>query len=94
MTEKERQLESLLLVGIGRLFNEQSTYLIGELKQQTKMDFNNSVNAVNTFVKGIERMLTKEDNEFLEVLTDAMNDGLFDLRKTLDGKVESETIEQ
>jgi hypothetical protein len=94
MTNHERQRECLILVALGKVFTEQSTYLIGELKQQTKMDFNNSVNAVNTFVKGIERMLTKEDNEFLEVLTDAMNDGLFDLRKTLDGKVESETIEQ
>ena len=83
MTEKERQLESLLLVGIGRLFNEQSTYLIGELKHQTKMDFNIAVNAINTFVKGIENRLNDADKEFLEELTDCMHNGLADLRKDI-----------
>lgn len=88
MTQHERQRESLILVAIGKLYSEQSTYLINELKQQSKMEFNNSVKSVNTFVAGIEKRLNKEDNDLLQELTDAMHNGLTDLRKVLDGIVE------
>lgn len=88
MTYHERQRECLILVAIGKLYNEQSTYLINELKHKSKMDFNNSVKSVNSFVKGIEERLNKEDNDLLQELTDAMHNGLTDLRKALDGIVE------
>ena len=51
MTKEQLQIESLILVAIAKLFNEQSTYLIGELKNQTKMNFNIAVSAANNFVK-------------------------------------------
>ena len=47
------------------------------------MDFNIAVNAINTFVRGIENRLNDSDKEFLEELTDCMHNGLTDLRKDI-----------
>lgn len=55
MDAKKLQIESLILVALAKNFNEQGTYLIGELKAQTKFNFNVAMNATNNFVKGIEK---------------------------------------
>ena len=75
--------EKIILVAIGKLYNEQSTYLIGELKQQAKMNFNISVNAINTFVTEIEGKLDPHSKKTLELIVDAMHDGISNLKKDI-----------
>lgn len=78
------QLDSMLLVAIGKLYSAQSAYMINEYKQQNKMYFNNSINAIDTFVKSIESKLTKEEIEFLEDVSDELMNGIISIKKDLD----------
>ena len=80
---KPIQLDSLILVAIGKLYSEQSTYMIGEYKQKNKMNFNHSVNAIDTFVKGCEINLTDPEKEFLQEITDCMLNGLIEMKNEL-----------
>lgn len=83
MTPKELQMEKLLLLGIAKLYSEQSTYLLGELKQQEKMRFHIANNAIDSFINEIDRNLDAFDFETLELLTEALNNGMANLRKEL-----------
>lgn len=80
------QLDSLLLVAIGKLYSAQSTYMIGEYKQQNKMNFNHSISAIDTFVKSIEAKLTIDEMEFLESISDSLMDGIIELKKNVEKK--------
>ena len=84
MDAKKLQIESLILVALAKHFNSQGTYLIGELKQQTKMNFNIAMNATNNFVNGIEKGLLPDEKKFLDDLVGVMDDALFEMRKDLD----------
>ena len=57
MEKSQLQIESLILVALAKNFNSQGTYLIGELKAQTKFNFNVAMSATNNFVKSIEDKL-------------------------------------
>jgi hypothetical protein len=83
MDKSKLQIESLILVAIAKTFNEQGTYLIGELKAQTKFNFNVAMSATNNFVKSIEDRLQPDEIGFLESLVGAMNDGLYEMREDL-----------
>lgn len=78
--------EKVILVALAKLFSEQSTYVIGELKQQTKMRFGIAVNAVDSFVNQIEGNLSEYDKMTLELITDALHEGMAGLRKDLNEK--------
>lgn len=84
MDAKKLQIESLILVALAKNFNEQGTYLIGELKAQTKFNFNVAMNATNNFVKGIEKGLLEDESKFLEDLVGVMNDALYQMRLDLE----------
>lgn len=84
MDAKKLQIESLILVALAKNFNEQGTYLIGELKAQTKFNFNVAMNATNNFVKGIEKGLLPDEAKFLEDLVSVMNDALYQMRLDLE----------
>jgi hypothetical protein len=84
MDAKKLQIESLILVAIAKHFNSQGSYLIGELKQQTKMNFNVAMSATSNFVKGIEMNLRPDEVKFLDDLVGVMDDALFEMRKDLD----------
>lgn len=84
MDAKKLQIESLILVALAKNFNEQGTYLIGELKAQTKFNFNVAMNATNNFVKGIEKGLLPDEAKFLEDLVGVMNDALYQMRLDLE----------
>jgi len=92
MDAKKLQIESLILVALAKNFNSQGTYLIGELKQQTKQNFNIAMNATHNFVAGIEKNLQPEEVKFLEELVGTMDDALADMRKELH-KEKKETCE-
>ena len=84
MDKYKLQIESLILVALAKHFNSQGTYLIGELKQQTKMNFNVAMSATNNFVNGIEKGLLPDEKKFLVDLVGVMDDALFEMRKDLD----------
>ena len=84
MDAKKLQIESLILVALAKNFNKQGTYLIGELKAQTKFNFNVAMNATNNFVKGIEKGLLEDESKFLEDLVGVMNDALYQMRLDLE----------
>lgn len=79
----EKEIDILLLIGIAKLFSEQSTRLIGELNQEKKQWFNTSVNAVDNFMRLIENDLNDHNKKTLLVLTESLNDGIQDLRNIL-----------
>ena len=83
MTTQERRLNTLILVAIGKAYNDYSTHLTKELTMNTKFEFNVSVSAINTFVKGIETKLTGDEVTFLEDMTDCITNGLEDMKKLL-----------
>lgn len=80
---RETQYTVLILIAIGKLFSEQSTFLINELKQEKKQRFNLAVKSVDLFIKEIESGLCDHNAETLQILTDSLNDGISDLRKQL-----------
>ena len=83
MTISKIQLDSLLLVAIGKLYSAQSTYMIGLYKQQNKMSFNHSVAAMDSFVKSIESKLNEDEIEFLASISDSLMDGIIELKGQL-----------
>lgn len=79
----EKEIDILILIGIAKLFSEQSTRLIGELNQEKKQWFNNSVKAVDNFMRLIENDLNDHNKQTLLILTESLNDGIQDLRNIL-----------
>lgn len=70
-----------LLVALFKLCSDQSTRVIGELKQQQKMRFNIAVNAIDSFVAEVESKMNEQDKEDMQQLTDALNEFIGDVRK-------------
>lgn len=75
--------EKIILVALAKLFSEQSTYVIGELKQQQKFRFKVAVSAVDAFVNEIESKLSETSMKTLELITDALHGGMTGLRNDL-----------
>jgi len=80
MTKQEFENEKMIIVCVGKLFSDQSTYLLGLLNHQPKYEFNLAIKSVDRFIKTIETKLTPEDNVKLQTLTDALNNGLAEFR--------------
>ncbi len=91
MEKSQLQIESLILVALAKHFNSQGTYLIGELKAQTKFNFNVAMSATNNFVKSIEDKLQPDEVKFLEDLVGVMDNALFEMRKELQTKKPDQT---
>jgi polyhydroxyalkanoate synthesis regulator phasin len=70
-----------LLVALFKVCSDQSTRVLGELKQQQKMRFNIAVNSIDSFINEIESKMNPTDKQDLQELTDALNDFLQDVRK-------------
>lgn len=70
-----------LLVALAKVWSDQSTRVLGELKQQQKMRFNIAVNSIDSFINEIESKMNPTDKQDLQELTDALNDFLQDVRK-------------
>lgn len=75
--ERDKQL----LVALAKLFSDQSTRVIGELKQQQKMRFSIAVNSIDSFVNEVESKMNNADKEDMQQLTDALNEFIGDVRK-------------
>lgn len=80
---KEQQLDLLIQCGVAKLFNENSSYLFGELKGEDKHWFKVAFNANNTFVNLIENRLDRENLITYTMLYEALNDGISEMRKTI-----------
>lgn len=70
-----------LLVALFKLCSDQSTRVIGELKQQQKMRFNIAVNAIDSFISEVESKMNEQNKEDMQELTDALNEFIGDVRK-------------
>lgn len=70
-----------LLVALAKVWSDQSTRVLGELKQQQKMRFHIAVNGIDSFINEIESKMNHTDKQDLQELTDALNDFLQDVRK-------------
>jgi len=73
--------DNQLLVALAKVWSDQSTRVLGELKQQQKMRFNIAVNGIDSFINEIESKMNPTDKQDLQELTDALNDFLQDVRK-------------
>lgn len=80
---KKKELEVLICIALAKLFSEQSTYLIDELRQDKKQWFNLSVNAIDTFIKLVEKDLSEYNLETLNIMVDSLHDGMATFRKEL-----------
>lgn len=92
MTKQEFEINKLIIVAVGKLFSDQSTYMLNEMKHRAKFDFNVAINSVDRFTKEIENKLSPEDNEKLQILTDSLNDALAEMRKMINPKVEAHAV--
>jgi hypothetical protein len=81
MTTEEKYKEIAILIAIGKLYSEQATYLTKELKQRQKQLFNNSVNAVDLFVKQIENQLQQNEIDLIQSITDEFHNAFNEIRK-------------
>lgn len=80
---KEHQANVLINLAILKLFSDQSTFIIGELPREKKHWFNTTVRAADNFIKEVENGLSPHNAETLQILTDALNVGIADLKKDL-----------
>lgn len=84
MTTEERQLESLIIVSIAKVYSEQSTLLTNELGNvEERHKFKQSVKYIDKFIKSIEKRLQPDEVEFLQNVTDAQLNALHDMRVEL-----------
>jgi len=79
----EKEMNVLLLLGTAKLFSEQSTFLIGELSHEKKQWFNNSVKAIDNFMRLIEKDLSDHNKQTLLILIESLNNGMHTLRNEL-----------
>ncbi len=84
--------EKQLLVALFKLCSDQSTRVIGELKQQQKMRFNIAVNAIDSFVSEVESKMNEQDKEDMQQLTDALNEFIGDVRNQFSEHVENNQL--
>ena len=80
---KEHQANVLINLAILKLFSDQSCFIIGELPREKKHWFNTTVRAADNFIKEVESGLSEHNKETLQILTDALNNGITDLKKDL-----------
>lgn len=84
---KEHQANVLINLAILKLFSDQSTFIIGELPREKKHWFNTTVRASDNFIKEVENGLSSHNVETLQILTDALNIGIAELKKDLLTKI-------
>jgi len=78
-----------LLVALFKLSSDQSTRVIGELKQQQKMRFNIAVNSIDSFIHEVESKMTDEDKKDMQELTDALNEFIADVRTQFNNHIKN-----
>ena len=82
LTEEQR-LDLLIQCGIAKLFNDNCSYLFGELKGEQSHWFKVSVSANTNLIKSIESRMLEGNKETLECLLFDMNEGIAEMRKTI-----------
>jgi hypothetical protein len=80
MTNQELSINTVMLIAIGKLYQEQATMLTGELKQRKKQMFNHSVESIDKFINEVEKLLLPDEIEQLQNITDGFHEALNSLR--------------
>jgi len=78
-----------LLVALAKLFSDQSTRVIGELKQQQKLRFNIACNSIDSFISEVESKMSDTDKEDMQDLTDALNEFIGDVREQFNNHIKN-----
>lgn len=80
MTIEERSINTVILIAVAKMLSEQSTTLTGELKQKKKQIFNQMVMECDRFVLEVEKMLTEEEIQMIQNITDRFHTSLQEIR--------------
>lgn len=83
MTKEEKKLEITIFLGMCKMLSAQSTTLIGEFRLEKKQQFNRTISAVDNLISCIEKDLSEYNKTTLELIGEAMSDGIQSLRKEL-----------
>ncbi len=83
MTREEKKLEITIFLGMCKMLSAQSTQLQNEFKQEKKLRFNLAMKSLDNLIECIENDLSEYNKTTLEIIGDAMIDGIQLLRKEL-----------
>jgi len=83
MTPQDKKLEITIFLGMCKMLSAQSTQLIGEFRQEKKLRFNTAISAVDNLISCIEKDLSEYNKTTLDIIGEAMSDGIQSLRKEL-----------
>jgi len=81
MDKTQLSYERIYLIAVAKLLSDQSTYLQGELHHDLKHDFNCMTRATDRFIKRCEALLSPENIENLQQITDELNAKMSEIRK-------------
>lgn len=82
---QEKEVDNLILYGLGKLFSDHSTRLIGEINNNKKRHhFEQAVKYIDKFINVIEKGVKEEHNQkTLEIIVTDMNKGINQFREEL-----------
>lgn len=83
MTSEEKKLEITIFLGMCKMLSAQGTTLIGEFKMDKKFRYNLAMKSLDNLIEAIEKDLSEYNKETLELIGEAMSDGIQLLRKEL-----------
>jgi TPP-dependent trihydroxycyclohexane-1,2-dione (THcHDO) dehydratase len=81
MNQDEIARETAILIAIGKLYSEQATMLTKEYKQRQKQVFNQSVQAIDSFVNHVEKLMMTDEVKLIEGIVDEFHNVFNELRK-------------
>lgn len=83
MTPQERVIHIMLLYSLCKVTTGECAYLINELKQKPKQDFNYMVASIDKFVNAIEKTFNKEEMAISDEIVDALHGVMSELKNSV-----------
>jgi len=83
MDKEQLSYERIYLIAVAKLLSDQSTHLQAELRHDLKHDFNCMTRATDHFIKRCEALLSPENIENLQQITDSLNNKMTEIRKIM-----------
>jgi len=78
-----RPLDQIITFALMKLASEHSTYLIKELKQKPKHQFNVTISHLDNFIKEVEQQLSPTDLEQIEAINDAFHELIKEVKQQI-----------
>jgi len=80
MTQQQKIVHTMLLYALCKVTSGECAFLINQLKQKPKQDFNNMVGSVDKFVNSIEKTFTPEELAISDEIVDAIHGVMKELK--------------